>query len=96
MLASEKVIRQWRIVKGEPFGLMLWFDPSCEAVRLFETLPPRDSEGVDVPAEGVDGGGEVEYLDKIVSVSGLDEDETPGSKTYEQIGLFKEDSDLPF
>ncbi len=53
-MAKRILIRQWRIVEpssGE--GLFLWFDPSREAPRLYESEPPKDSGVVDF-SEGDD------------------------------------------
>ena len=50
---ARKLIRQWRVSKAEPSGLMIWFDPSRELVRLYE-LDPREDPGVHEVLEGDD------------------------------------------
>jgi len=37
----EKPLRNWRVMRAEPSGCLVWFDPSTEVVQLFS----RDSEG---------------------------------------------------
>jgi len=48
-----KVICQWRVAKAEPSGLMVWFDPDTELVRLYELEHPETS-GVEGFSEGDD------------------------------------------
>ena len=48
-----KPIKQWRIMKAEPSGLLLWFDPMTEFPRLYE-LEPSLREGVDPLVRGGD------------------------------------------
>jgi len=47
------VLRSWRVVEAEPSGLFVWYDPSREAVQLYEVEPPMES-GVGDPCEGDD------------------------------------------
>ena len=55
-MSARKLIRQWRVSKGEPLGLHVWFDPRTETVRLFE-LDPLEIPGVDDVCEGDDRDG---------------------------------------
>ena len=50
---ARKLICQWRLTKAEPWGLMVWFDPSTEVVRLYE-LEPSTESGVYEVDEGDD------------------------------------------
>ena len=45
------LIRQWRVSKGSPSGLHVWFDPKLETIKLFE-LDPLGVEGVCNSSEG--------------------------------------------
>ena len=65
MSVAEKVIRQWRIQKGVPIGVHLWFDPDTECVRLFAVR--GNSEGVQI---GLDLEKDFMYSDSYGSVSG--------------------------
>jgi len=49
-----KLIRQWRVSQGEPFGLHVWFDPKTEVLRLYEITDPPENPGVDDVSEGDD------------------------------------------
>jgi len=90
-------IRNWRVMEAEPSGLMLWFDPTCESIRLYHdplalnsVVGPEENPGVD---EKRDRG----YLDKVGSVSASEQGKaTDAGKRYEQVEVFKEDEDLPF
>ena len=48
MSGEEIAVCSWRIVEGKPFGLMMWFDPTCEEPRLVRSSwageHPPDSE----------------------------------------------------
>ena len=92
----EMVIRTWRLTRGIPAGSHIWFDPSCETVRLYRT-PPRDGNVVADVAAWVDREREFGYLDKVVSVSasepGLASDD---SELDEEFRVLKEDPELPF
>ena len=81
-------IRGWRILRADPSGLLLWFDPRVEFPRLF-TLPPdkRPDDSEEARRVAV---GELElYLDRVGSVSaGEDEDEDPWVSP-------EEDTELP-
>ncbi len=48
MTAKRLPIRMWRVARGEPYGLHVWFDPDTEFVRLFE-LDPESKTGVGEP-----------------------------------------------
>jgi len=73
MSDRELTLRRWRITRGIPSGCNVWFDQSCEYVKLFQ-LPCPDSElaAEMYVHEGLDGEGRRQYLDKVRSVSGLD------------------------
>jgi len=49
-----KLIRQWRVSQGEPFGLHVWFDPKTEVLRLYEIVDPPVDPGVLEVSEGDD------------------------------------------
>jgi len=51
--AKRIVLRTWRVVKAEPSGLFVWYDPAREAVELYEQEPLKD-EGVLEFSEGDD------------------------------------------
>ncbi len=93
----EMIIRNWRVVDGDPSGLLLWFDPSCETVRLYRTPPSMNSGEVAPGAAEVDEVGESGYLDKVVSVSASGpRTERCASDRFEQGELFREEDPLPF
>jgi len=92
------VIRNWRITRGIPSGLHVWFDPSCESVSLHR-IPLHDQrrslEGL--APKGVDMVGDAGYLDKVASVSASGPDRASGdSDRFEQVSLLEEENDLPF
>ncbi len=92
----EKVVCNWRVFEAQPSGLMLWFDPSCEVVRLYR-LPPPDGEEVGDEALELDEGGKIGDLDKIVSVSASGPDRASGdNRVFKQLLLFDEEEGLPF
>ncbi len=48
-MEDEITVCSWRIVKGDPSGMMMWFDPTCEEPRLvrlpaLSEAPPPDSD----------------------------------------------------
>ncbi len=51
---ARKPIRAWRVVEAQPHGLMVWFDPRTEFVRLFELKEPPIESGVGDLCEGDD------------------------------------------
>ena len=59
----------WRISLGDPYGMHVWFDPSEERVEIY----------------GLTQEEKCRTLDRIGSVSGLTETETPASE--DQIDL---------
>ena len=70
---TEVVIRNWRMMKGIPSGMLCWFDPKCESVKLFRLPTPVSEEvSIGLEVEGVDKWGESGYLDKVGSVSELE------------------------
>ena len=52
-MAKKIILRSWRVTHAEPSGLFVWFDPTREAVELYELEPPKD-EGVAKANEGDD------------------------------------------
>ena len=67
----EMAVLGWRIAAVEPSGLSVYFDPSCESVRLFR-IPSRDSYGLTASEMvGLADAGDPGYLDKVGSVRGL-------------------------
>ncbi len=95
-MSSEKVLCSWRVLGCEPSGLLVWFDPHTEHLRLFQG-PHPDSEKVPDGRIQLDEEGAPGYLDKVGSVSESEpepEPYVPGRD--EQIGLLEELSDLPF
>jgi len=42
---KQLVLRSWRTMEAEPHGLMVWFDPTREQLKLFE-LEPSEIDGV--------------------------------------------------
>ncbi len=98
MKGKRLMIRMWRIARGEPYGLHMWFDPSCEYVRLYR-LPLSDSSVA--PQDGlrgsVDSQGEIGYLDRVVSVSVSGDDDDSETYIQEQFNFNSEsEDDLPF
>ncbi len=94
---TKKVICNWRISRGVPSGMHIWFDPSCESVVLHRVpSPDQRSHYYDI-FRGVDLEQGVGYLDRVGSVSGLeDEDGDLGSHSENNGPDLKEDLDLPF
>ena len=82
--------------RGVAYGILIWFDPEREVVKLFQA-PHRD--GRVVPRgkpDGVDKGEGLGYLDKVISVSGADEGEDCILIDDEVVGRNKETDELPF
>ena len=48
-------IREWRVARAEPSGLMLWFDPTCETPRLYAKDPPEHQGVPDGHERGLHG-----------------------------------------
>ncbi len=96
MADHEKIICNWRVTRGIPSGLHLWFDPEVESVRLYR-VPTRDQQllsggSLDTLDAGVGPG----YLDKVVSVR-ADEGEGEDTLPLDLNGQDSHrDSDLPF
>jgi len=94
---KEIPVRTWRISQGLPSGMHMWFDPSTEIVKLFR-LPPLDSElAAELYVDDVlDGGGRPVYLDKVGSVSAVeDEDESCVFDEGSGAGLVRDQLRLP-
>ena len=75
MIATGRVIRQWRIgqPEGLAFGVLVWFDLATEHIRLYE--------GVDPEATDPD-------IDSVLSVSGPEGPEPREGTNDVQRGLF--------
>ena len=96
-MVNEISVLSWRVTRGIPGGVHVWFDPTRESVRLFRVPTDEQQElGTTLHselAEGEDGS----YLDKVGSVSasgpGLaeltEDDFTEGPAPDEEL-------DLPF
>ncbi len=63
-------VRNWRVTRGIPSGAHVWFDPEREAIRLYSTSVSEPETSLS--ALGVDMGAIRRYLDRVVSVSGLE------------------------
>ncbi len=96
-MAHELLIRSWRITRGVPLGVHVWFDHTMEYVRLFR----RDPSDSDEVSRGIDGvvdrwvaNGE---LDRVGSVSaGEDEDEAVRVGDQLQLLQVEDLEGLPF
>ena len=91
----EKILSSWRVTKGDPSGFHVWFDPATEHVRLYHGPPRLRSEKIDARPV-VDEGGELGYLDKVVSMSENEPEAELAPNRFEQVSILEEDSDLPF
>ncbi len=90
----EMIIRNWRITRGVPGGMHMWFDPSCEVVRLHR-IPSSDSEEASDLLEGVDRPEGFGYVDKVGSVSA--DGQGMGEKFQQiEISFIGDEDDLPF
>ncbi len=93
---AEKMICNWRITRGVPSGLHVWFDPNVESVKLYR-VATRDQQLVLVPEGALDAGVGPGYLDKVGSVSESGPDRTSGDSSREEDGHQLElTDDLPF
>ncbi len=96
MDSTEKMICMWRITRGVPSGMHVWFDPNCESIRLYRT-PTSDQHPFDHARDALDAGVGPGYLDKVdsVSASGPDRasDDSDSQITDPDLGI---DQDLPF
>ena len=65
-----KSILNWRVWSVEPSGLVVWFDPSMEFLRLYSLPEQRSVAQSHAELEpGLDREGVTDYLDKVGSVS---------------------------
>ena len=64
----ELMICNWRVTRGVPSGVHVWFDPSIESVRLYR-VPTSEQQSCDNGFDALDAGVGPGYLDKVVSVS---------------------------
>ena len=93
----EKMICRWRVTRGVPSGVHVWFDPNVESVRLYR-VPTSEQQSVSTPDGAVDAGVGPGYLDKVASVSAsVDSDEDSLEVDHsEQLDGFEELDELPF
>ena len=63
-------LRQWRMVKGVPYGTLLWFDECKEMPELFQ-IPVESQRERPAP---LDSEGEVDQIDIPLSVSASKKD----------------------
>ena len=94
-MENEISILRWRVGRGIPSGVHVWFDPDVESVRLFR-VPTREQQAVGRDLHlGVDRGAEEGYLDKVGSVS-VSESEAEDTVIDEQSQrhLFEEEGSL--
>ena len=75
MKAKRLEIRNWRVSSGDPSGLVVWFDPRTERVRLYSLTEEE----------------QLEYLDSCVSVSALSEGEGGDSDKGQQLVLLEDE-----
>ncbi len=88
-------IRNWRITEAEPSGLHLWFDEEREGVLLYELTPPV-GERISEVSPRVDVGGNMNDLDSMVSVRGIEgEGEAFDRKSEKEKGVGPGTRDLP-
>ncbi len=72
MDSAEMMICNWRVTRGIPSGLHIWFDPAVESVCLYR-VPTREQQSFGpVPEGALDAGVGPGYLDKVGSVSELE------------------------
>jgi len=92
----EKLICNWRVTRGVPSGMHIWFDPNVESVKLFR-VPTREQQPLLRDGGSLDAGVGPGYLDKVVSVSASGPDrtslESDSTNNDPQIDLSE---DLPF
>ena len=95
-MENEISVLNWRMGRGIPSGVHIWFDPSCESVRLFRVPSSVQVRALQEELEEVAGRGEPGYLDKVDSVSGRGDGDGVDSKmdALDPPGLDQED--LPF
>ena len=49
---AKKLLSNWRVLKAEPSGLMVWFDPDQERLELHDLEPPGEAGVHDVHEGG--------------------------------------------
>ncbi len=93
-----KIIRQWRIRAGLPFGIHLWFDPRVEHVDLVEGPMLDPTGGIPEATAEVDAGPQLLLpWDGKLSTSGRGKREalTPAQARHNR-RLPEGDSEIPF
>ena len=73
----ELVIRMWRVTRGVPSGSHVWFDPSCEAVKLYR-IPLHEQQQATRSDEGLADRGENGELDRVVSMGASEPGQASG------------------
>ena len=74
-MENEIIIRAWRVTQGISFGAHIWFDPDVESVILLRVPSLDQRSHSDRLNEGVAMGDPESYLDKVGSVSGLENED---------------------
>ncbi len=77
-------------MKAEPSGLLLWFDPATEFLRLYSLPDSEGSQGDPVDPEGsLDREGGTCYLDMVGSVSASEAEAraVSGNRELDQLDL---------
>ncbi len=93
---DEKIICNWRVTKGIPSGVHVWFDPNTESVRLYR-VPTREQQPSRDMTDSLDAGVGPGYLDKVGSVSELeDEGEDSQARDFDNGSQLDLVEDLPF
>ncbi len=93
----EVMICNWRVTRGIPSGLHIWFDPSVESVRLFR-VPTSEQRSFEHDQDAtLDAGVGPGYLDKVVRMTAVEDE----GERYVQIDFLSSsspdgDEELPF
>ncbi len=97
MMVDEITVLSWRMTRGVPGGVHIWFDPTRESVRLFRVPTSEQRSSGEALHVGVDSQGGSGELDKVVSMR----EDGPGPEQYVQddfngLDEVKPLPDLPF
>jgi len=92
----EIVVRTWRVTRGIPGGVHVWFDPAVESVRLFRTPTSEQRSLAAQVRASVDGGDPEDYLDKVGSVSVSETEAELASDRSEELLMPGGHPELPF
>ncbi len=96
-LSPEIVIRNWRVMRAEPTGALIWFDPEREVPSLRALSRKELSRGERLELEmGLDRIDVSDYLDRSISVSASEPSRAPADR-YEQVDIEEViEDELPF